>query len=69
MVDADVLDIENITEALKTGPYGQCVYEAGNDVVDNQVVALQYEGDVSATMTMSACECAYGHNLGSQEAN
>ena len=31
-------DIENITAALKVGPYGQCVYDAPNDVVDNQVV-------------------------------
>jgi len=30
-------DIEGIGEALKTGPYGQCVYESPNDVVDHQV--------------------------------
>ncbi|ODN90193.1 streptomycin biosynthesis protein StrI [Cryptococcus wingfieldii CBS 7118] len=54
IVDADVLDIENITDALKTGPYGVCVYEAGNDVVDHQVVNIEYEGGVTASMTMSA---------------
>lgn len=56
LVDADVLDIENVTDALRTGPYGQCVYHAGNDVVDHQVVNVEYEGGVTASMTMSACE-------------
>lgn len=56
MLDADVLDIENVSEALKTSPYGRCVYECGNDVVDHQVVNIEYEGGVTANMTMSACE-------------
>lgn len=30
-------DIENITEALRDGPYGKCVYESDNDVCDHQV--------------------------------
>ncbi|WVQ77019.1 hypothetical protein IAR50_006698 [Cryptococcus sp. DSM 104548] len=54
IVDADFLDIENITDALKTGPYGVCVYEASNDVVDHQIVNIEYEGGVTASMTMSA---------------
>lgn len=56
MLDADILDIENVTEALKTSPYGACVYEAGNDVVDHQVVNVEYEGGITASITMSACK-------------
>jgi hypothetical protein len=57
LADVEVLDIETIGEALKTSPYGQCVYEAGNDVVDHQTVTMEYEGGVTASIVMSACEC------------
>ncbi|KAI0265171.1 hypothetical protein BC834DRAFT_1027237 [Gloeopeniophorella convolvens] len=47
-------DIENITDALKTGPYGKCVYESDNDVCDNQVVSLQYASGATVSFTMVA---------------
>ena len=33
-------DIENVTDALRSGPYGKCVYESDNDVCDHQVSSL-----------------------------
>ncbi|KAG8949922.1 hypothetical protein FRC04_008225 [Tulasnella sp. 424] len=47
-------DIESITHALKTGPYGQCVYESENDVADHQVVNLEFSTGATVSLTMVA---------------
>jgi predicted dehydrogenase len=38
--------------ALAEGPYGRCVYTAGSDVVDHQVVAMELSSGASVTLTM-----------------
>lgn len=45
---------EGILKALKNGPYGRCVYHCDNNVVDHQVVNLEFENGVTANMTMCA---------------
>lgn len=45
---------EDVKEALKTTQYGKCVYKCNNNVVDHQVVNLEFENGAVASFNMSA---------------
>lgn len=44
--------IEGVTKALRVGPYGRCIYACDNNVVDHQVVNLEFDGGATVAFTM-----------------
>lgn len=49
----DELSEQNLYQALKTGPYGRCVFYCDNDVVDHQVVNMLFANNATAHLTMT----------------
>jgi predicted dehydrogenase len=43
-----------VTAALRDGPYGECVYNGQNDVVDHQVVTMELDDGATVSFTMTA---------------
>ena len=53
-IDGAVASDEETIAALKQNNYGICVYQMDNDVVDHQVVNMEFEGGATASLTMNA---------------
>ena len=49
--------------AVHHGPYGRCVWRCDNDVVDHQVIAMEFPNHVTATFTMTAFTHEGGRRL------
>ncbi|OGS27173.1 MAG: hypothetical protein A2297_08900 [Elusimicrobia bacterium RIFOXYB2_FULL_48_7] len=45
---------KGMRKALEEGPYGRCVYHCDNNVADHQVVALEFDGGITASHTVAA---------------
>lgn len=44
---------EKLRNAVETGPYGRCVFQCDNNVVDHMVVNLEFEDEITVAFTMS----------------
>jgi len=51
-----IRDKNHLRELLAKNRFGRCVFQCDNDVVDNQIVQIQFEDNINASFTMC------GHN-------
>ena len=51
MISTD-LSKEGLLHALKTGPYGKCVFRCDNDVVDSQITLIEMEDGTNLSLSI-----------------
>ena len=52
--DSESPTADDVRRVLTETNYGRCVYQCDNDVVDHQIVNLEYEGGATVSFTMCA---------------
>ena len=57
------MSFEGRLKALRTGPYGRCVYHCDNNVADNQSVIMRFENDVTANFSLQPFARTSGRTL------
>jgi len=54
---------EKLLSAIENGQYGRCAFRCDNNVVDNQLVQMQFENGITATLTMNAFNIGGGRKV------
>ena len=54
---------EALMQALKTGPYGRCVFHCDNNVCDHMSIIMEFEDGITATFSLTAQTSACHRNL------
>lgn len=52
ITEANPLTKDALLDAIKNTNYGRCVFDCDNNAVDNQVVMMEFENGVTASLTM-----------------
>ncbi|MFN6017169.1 MAG: Gfo/Idh/MocA family protein [Verrucomicrobiota bacterium] len=56
----DTYTREDRLEVVRRGPFGACVWQADNDVVDHQIVSMEFASGTTATCTMTGYSATHG---------
>jgi predicted dehydrogenase len=54
---------ESIREALRTGPYGRCVYRSDNNQAEHLEAVIEFEGGINAAFRVHGLSCREGRSL------